>query len=213
MQYMVSGCKVNLLDNNIKILSKTFSNIEALNSYPKSICYISNIEMPLQPSVNDLISTVAFDYTFKQSKRMTAYYGSKDYAYSNTHHAKYPISTNPFIKSCIDEINMTFPGALVNTVLLNYYPDGDATIPFHSDNEFEICDDSFIFTYSIGHTRTLVFRDISSKKHLCKISLEHNSLIFFTKSSQLLYEHSIISKTMDCKTTCPRISLTFRKIN
>ena len=129
---------------------------------------------------------------------------------SNTNH---PIAANPLIKSCFDEIDKLFPEAKVNTVLLNYYPDGDATIPFHSDNEPEICRDSFIFTYSIGQTRTLVFRDIDSKKHLCNISLHHNSLIFFTKASQFLYEHSITSQTLDCTHDKRRISLTFRKIN
>ena len=209
MQSTVSGCRVNLLDTSTKIYSKQISDVNELNSYPKSICYISSSLMPTQLSVLDLVNSVKFDNTFKQSRRMTAYFGSKDYAYSNTHHTRQPITANPFIKSCFDRINMLFPRAMVNTVLLNYYPDGNASIPFHSDNEHEICSDSFIFTYSIGHTRTLVFRDINSKKHLCNISLVHNSLIFFNKASQFLYEHSITPETLD---RSPRISLTFRKI-
>ena len=90
--------------------------------------------MPTKLSVDDLINSVKFDNSFKQSKRMTAYFGLKDYAYSNTHHTKQPIVANPLIKFCFDEIDKLFPEAKVNTVLLNYYPDGDATLPFHSDN-------------------------------------------------------------------------------
>ena len=195
------------------IYNKKISDIAVLKSYTKSICFIYNTLMPTKLTVDDLINSVKFDNSFKQSKRMTAYFGLKDYTYSNTHHTNQPIAANPLIKSCFDEIDKLFPEAKVNTVLLNYYPDGDATIPFHSDNEPEICQDSFIFTYSIGQTRTLVFRDIDSKKHLCNISLHHNSLIFFTKASQFLYEHSITSQTLDCTHDKRRISLTFRKIN
>ena len=194
------------------IYSKKISDIAVLKSSTKSICFIYNTLLPTRLTVDDLLNSVKFDNSFKQSKRMTAYFGLKDYAYSNTYHTKQPIAANPLIKSCFDEIDKLFPEAKVNTVLLNYYPDGSATIPFHSDNEPEICQNSFILTLSIGHTRTLVFREIRSKKHLCNITLEHNSLIFFTKASQFLYEHSISSQTLDCIHDSRRISLTFRKI-
>ena len=96
-------------------------------------------------SAEDLVNSVRFDLSFKQSKRMTVKFGFKDHAYSNTHHTRQSsIAANPPTKSCFDETDKFFPEAKVNIVLLNYYPDGDATIPVQSDNGPEICPDTFI---------------------------------------------------------------------
>ena len=65
---------------------------------------------------------------------MTSKFGFKDYAYFNTHHTRQSIAADPLIKSCSDVMDQLFPEAKVNIVLLNYYPDGDTTIPFQLDN-------------------------------------------------------------------------------
>ena len=76
---------------------------------------------------------------------MTSKFGFKDHAYFNTHHTRQSIAADPLIKSCSNGMDHElFPEAKVNIVLLNYYPDGDTTIPFLLDNESEICPDTFI---------------------------------------------------------------------
>ena len=84
-------------------------------------------------------------------------------------------------------------------------------IPFHADDETDICNDSYIFTLSIGTTREMTFRNIDNKQHLLKLALSHRSLICFSKSSQSLYEHAVLAGTPQ-DITGPRISLTFRKL-
>ena len=94
------------------------------------------------------------------------------------------------------------------TVLVNYYPDGSSKINFHSDDEDDIEDNSFIFTLSFGHSRTIIFRTLERKKHVAKISLKDRSILLFSKASQHLFQHAIQHETG----VSERISLTFRKL-
>ena len=86
-------------------------------------------------------------------------------------------------------------------------------IPFHSDDEADISNDSYIFTLSIGALREMTFRTKHNKKHLLKLALPQGSLICFSKYSQSFFEHAILELEDDrLGPTGPRISFTFRKI-
>ena len=173
-----------------------------------SIIQLSNLD------VRSIVSSLTFDNIFHHSKRQTAFFGASSYNYSNTHHIPSPLSTNKVVQNCLSIINDTFPNAGLNSVLINYYPDAKAMIPFHSDDEADIYNDSYIFTLSIGALREMTFRNKRSKKHLLKLALPHGSLICFSKYSQSLFEHAILELEDDRRgPTGPRISFTFRKIH
>ena len=162
-------------------------------------------------NVLSLVNSLTFDNCFRHSKRHTAYFGDHSYNYSNTHHTPSPLSTNKIVYNCISILNKTFPNTGFNSVLINYYPDSRAMIPFHSDDEANICSNSYILTLSLGATREITFRNKINKKHLIKLALSHGSLIGFSKHSQALYEHAVLECVRQGPTG-PRISLTFRKI-
>ena len=194
-----------------KVLTLNLRLDQLLHSYnsERLICYIYPVPIQLTNlTIDEILHSITFDNSFHHSSRKTAYYGDYDYAYSTTLHVKKSIMEPSFLHSCIHTINQVFPTAEVNSVLINYYPNGKSVIPFHSDNEHSICQNSFIFTYSIGQTRTMLFRDHTTKNLLCKTRLSHNSLIIFSKLSQSHFEHSIAADN----TVDPRLSLTFRKL-
>ncbi|MEY3397442.1 MAG: hypothetical protein RL220_36 [Bacteroidota bacterium] len=93
-----------------------------------------------------------------------------------------------------------------NSVLCNYYRDGQDSMSWHSDNEPEM-DQELIASLSIGGTRTFRFRK-KGMKHSSGAQLEHGSLLVM-QNFQSLWQHSIPKSKKEC---APRINLTFRRI-
>ena len=189
------------------------------HSYPcflpkadSSICIVlSSLQQIPEIDVHSLAGSLTFDNCFNHSRRQTAYFGDLPYNYSFTNHTPSPLSSNSLVQNCISTLNETFPGTGLNSALVNYYPDARAIIPFHADDETDICYDSYIFTLSIGSTREMTFRDKNTKQHLLKLALSNRSLICFSKSSQSYYEHAVLAGDPQAHIG-PRISLTFRKL-
>jgi hypothetical protein len=79
----------------------------------------------------------------------------------------------------------------MNSVLINHYPAGeDSYLPEHSDNEGSIDPDSFICTLSVGATRVLTFKEISTGVETPLI-VEDNSLYYMSRNSQNFFTHRI----------------------
>ena len=206
---MASGVTVTKLDPKVRTLNLRFDQLPHCYNSERLICSIYPVPIQLTNlTIDEILHSITLDNSFHHSSRKTAYYGDYDYAYSTTLHVKKSITETSFLSSCIKTINQVFPSAEVNSVLINYYPNGKSVIPFHSDNEPSICQNSSIFTYSIGQSRTMLFRDLITKKLLCKTRLDHNSLIIFPKLSQSCFEHSIVADN----SVDPRLSLTFRRL-
>ena len=106
-------------------------------------------------------------------------------------------------------LNELFPFSGINSVLVNYYPDNSSRLPFHSDNEPEICKKSYIFTLSLGSNRYIAFRNAATKQTVATVKLRHGALMLFSRTSQEYFEHSILPQT-EPTTSSYRISLTFR---
>lgn len=124
------------------------------------------------------------------------------------HHSPQRISSNHYIELCFNLVIGLFPDAGLNSVLINYYPIGASKLNFHSDDESEICKDSYIFTLSLGHSRNMLFRSVKTKRHLARVTLNDRSLLLFSRASQYSFQHAIPPGTGDQA----RISLTFRKL-
>ena len=201
---------VDILHTRVKTISTHTPHLIA-QLEKDNICYLlPNFGNSLQLKIADVLNSLIFNEHVTGSCRYTAYYGDFPYSYSYSQHPAASLSENPVIKMCLDSVNELFLDAELNSVLVNYYPCGASKLNFHSDNESEIDDKSFIFTLSFGHNRTMAFRSLHYKKHLVNISLNDCSLLFFSKSSQHTYQHAILPDTG--VTGSERVSLTFRKI-
>ena len=144
--------------------------------------------------------------TYKQP-RLTALYGdtSKPYSYSNiTMYPKPYTDTLKLIKTKIEaEVQTQF-----NTVLLNYYRDGNDSNGWHADNEKELGTNPIIASISLGEERPFHFKHRTlNERH--KLILEHGSLLVMAGEMQHHWLHQI-AKTK--RLIGGRINLTFRQI-
>ena len=95
-----------------------------------------------------------------------------------------------------------------NSVLVNFYRDGQDSMGWHADDEPELGKNPTIAALSFGGERDLVFRNILSKETL-SIPQLHGALIIIDGQTQQYWQHAI-KKTK--KIISPRINLTFRNI-
>lgn len=192
---------------------------ESFDCRTSTICFISNIPELIWPNFDyDIfVKSLNFDHNFKKSKRYTAFYGTSRYSYGYTTHEPISISQNKYLLRFANSLSKHYAGLNFNTILINYYPHNCSHLPYHADNEIEIEPNSFIFTLSLGSSRKIMFRDISSKNVLLDITLSHGSQICFSRKSQDYFEHSI-PQTDGNAAVCSagihtsRTSLTFRNI-
>jgi alkylated DNA repair dioxygenase AlkB len=95
-----------------------------------------------------------------------------------------------------------------NSVLANYYRDGQDSMGWHSDDEKELGSNPTIASISFGGERNLIFRNKITKETITVPQLS-GSLFLIDGKTQKYWEHSI-KKTK--KIISPRINLTFRNI-
>ena len=171
-------------------------------------------DFPSRCEIPKFISTFDFSCAFQRSGRLTLFLGDLSYSYGATSHTARPISDYPVLGEFVEELNLVFPFAMVNSVLLNCYPNGNCHLPLHSDNEPEIDPDSYIFTFSLGRERIIEFAKNRFSSPVCKMTLKHGDLIIFSRSSQNKFLHGIprdnndVSKELDSS----RLSITFRRL-
>ena len=199
---------MDILSTRVKIISTHTPNLVAQLEKNNIFYLIPNFGKSMRLSLTGILNSLTFTEHVVGSSRHTAYYGNIPYNYSFSHHPAANLSENVLIKKCLDCLNELFSDARLNSVLINFYPCGASKLNFHSDDEIEIADESFIFTLSFGHRRTMAFRSLNHRKHLIKVSLNDCSLLMFSKASQHLYQHSILPETGATE----RVSLTFRSL-
>ncbi|WP_250657476.1 alpha-ketoglutarate-dependent dioxygenase AlkB family protein [Alkalimarinus coralli] len=140
--------------------------------------------------------------------RLQAWYGD-----DNSHYGYSGISLPPinwteelrYIKQKIEAITQQ----PYNSVLANYYRDGNDSVSWHQDNEPELGHNPVIASLSLGATRQFQLRHIARKHSTIKLNLPHNALLLMSGETQKNWQHQI-PKTK--KAVGPRINLTFRLI-
>lgn len=140
--------------------------------------------------------------------RLTAWYGDagKSYAYTGNRFNPFPWTPELLvIKNCIELI----AGVTFNSVLLNYYRDGNDSVAWHSDNETELGQYPVIASVSLGQVRTFDIRHKQNHTNKYSIRLESGSLLLMKGNLQQHWEHRI-AKSATSMT--PRVNLTFRTI-
>lgn len=140
--------------------------------------------------------------------RLMAWYGDTDksYTFSGTRFEPYAWTTE--LAGLKEQIERK-TGFTFNSVLLNYYRDGNDSVAWHGDNEDELGRNPVIASVSIGQERRFEFRYRPDHSRKYGLTLENGSLLIMKGDLQHTWEHRIPkSKTQNG----PRINLTFRTI-
>jgi len=94
-----------------------------------------------------------------------------------------------------------------NSVLLNWYKDGEEYMGWHSDNERILGPAPVVAMLSLGSTRSFLFRLKANHKIKHHLELQDASWLIMSPSTQVLWQHSLpVRKRIKEE----RISLTFR---
>lgn len=138
--------------------------------------------------------------------RLSAWHGDRAYRYSGLRLAPLPFS--PLLDT-LRRAAEAATGRPYNSVLLNYYRDGQDSMGMHSDDEPELGPEPAIASLSFGATRTFILRHKLTKATL-KLPLTDGSLLFMAGAMQANWMHGI-NKT--AKPVGARLNLTFRNID
>lgn len=139
--------------------------------------------------------------------RLSCWFGEPwmDYTYSN--HTMRASPLTPLLLEIKEKIE-THSGNRFNSVLVNYYRDGQDSNGWHSDDEPELGDNPIIASLSLGAPRDFHLRHKVDPSLKHKMSLEHGSLLMMRGQTQSRWQHHIPKRAK----ADGRINLTFRTI-
>lgn len=96
-----------------------------------------------------------------------------------------------------------------NSVLLNFYQDGNDTVGYHADDEPELGPEPFIASLSLGVSREFLLRFKQDHKTKISVDLTNGSLFVMAGETQQFWEHSLPRRK---RVKGLRINLTWRNI-
>ena len=101
-----------------------------------------------------------------------------------------------------------------NQILVNWYENGHHYIGKHSDDEKQLIPESYIFSLSLGSTRTFRIRNKESKKIVRDITLNDGDIVIMGGTTQKEFTHEITKISgKKGESISRRINITFRKFN
>lgn len=140
--------------------------------------------------------------------RLTAWYADGEtYDYTSLRRSA-PNGWTPellMIKGKVEAIS----GVRFNSVLLNYYRDGNDSVAWHSDNEKALGTHPVIASVSFGQVRCFDIRRKSDYSEKYSIRLESGALMIMKGDLQVDWEHRVAKSV---KILGPRMNLTFRVV-
>lgn len=140
--------------------------------------------------------------------RKVSFYGDEGISYTYSRKKMVLQPWTPLLKKLKDRIN-SLSDKSFNSVLINYYRNGDDYMGWHSDNETELGENPHICSLSLGQERDFVLRLKSDHTKKLKILLQSGDLLFMQDHIQELWEHSLPKRK---RAIGERINLTFREI-
>ena len=189
-QYLEDNCSLSYFEN---FLSKEFSK-ELFEHFKDNLSWHSE-------------SIFIYGKTMKQP-RLTAWIGMGLSAAS-----KY---SKPMVANDWDEKSLKLKelveektAAKFNSILLNYYRDGQDSMGAHADDEPILGKQPTIASVSLGEERRFYLKEKASKQTVWKEDLKDGSLLVMAGALQQLYVHGINKTTRQIG---PRINLTFRQL-
>ena len=139
--------------------------------------------------------------------RLIAWFGDpgSEYSYSGL-----KMNVRDWIEpiSRLKEIVQAHANVEFNSVLVNYYRDGNDKVGWHRDDEPELGATPTIASLSLGATRRFKFRHLETQQ-VVPIDLPAGSLVIMSGLSQACWEHEA---PRQIAVTEPRINLTFRQV-
>ena len=183
------------------------------NSYVVPFVMLPYILLPNQPFSQFQFSQLDLDTVFdhKLNNRAVCFYGDQKYSYGYVKHEPKPMPcSDNYLWEILNHLKGVLPDYEFNSVLLTKYSNGSECLGFHSDNEKEIMTGSDIVTISLGETRVLKFKSLSTSAGYPEQSLtvSHGDVFLMSRASQDIFQHSVTSGA----TTQPRISITLRML-
>lgn len=147
-----------------------------------------------------------FNQSFR-SPRLSAWYGEPGAAYRYSGVTHYPLPWLHELAELKIRLEAFFKHSF-NSVLLNYYRNGDDGMGAHSDDEAELGRQPVIASLSLGASRRFVFHPRPPNCGASiKLHLPHGSVLLMKGRCQRDWKHSL-PKTK--RAVGPRINLTFR---
>ena len=139
--------------------------------------------------------------------RLMAFYGDKGVSYSFSKNTFYALPWTESLLRMKNDLEQQFDVKL-NSVLLNYYRDGNDSMDWHQDNEKELGLNPVIASLNFGASRKFQLRNLQTKEKI-DLLLENGSLLIMQGSLQHYWQHRAPKTKKQCG---PRINLTFRYI-
>jgi alkylated DNA repair dioxygenase AlkB len=140
--------------------------------------------------------------------RLTAWYGDFGTDYSASGKVADPIPWTKellMIKAKVEPL----AGVKFNSVLLNYYRDGNDSVAWHSDRESVLGKHPVIASVSFGQVRSFDIRNKQDHREKYSVRLEHGSFLLMKAGLQEYWEHRIAKSIKPMKA---RVNLTFRVV-
>lgn len=139
--------------------------------------------------------------------RLQAWYGDPEAKYTYSGLDMTPMPWNDAlmnIKYDLEELCDT----RFNSVLANFYRDGQDSMGWHADNEPELGEKPVIASVTLGQARDFDFRhNVTGEK--VRFTLQNGSLLLMKGSTQRYWQHALPKRM---RANCGRINLTFRNI-
>ena len=172
---------------------------------PEESEYLMNkfiAEMPWQQKVVKMYNKNIF------TPRLTIWVGDPgtDYSFSGEKHDPLPWTEELLmIKNKIEPL----AGTKFNSVLLNYYRDGNDSVAWHSDNEDSLGRHPVVASVTFGQVRSFDIRNKKNHSQKFSVRLENGSYLLMKGELQEKWEHRIAKSNKPMK---ERVNLTFRVI-
>ena len=147
----------------------------------------------------------------KKNGRSVGAYG-EPYKYPGSGQAK-KTPLPPCVKSVVDKVNLEFPGANINSCVVNKYTGPSSSLPEHSDDESCLAPGSSIYTVSLGSAASITYRDLITKGEKSE-QIENRSLYVMSQNSQFYWTHRIDQHQAPADgAEYMRISITLRSVS
>jgi len=140
--------------------------------------------------------------------RLTAWYGDEEASYKYSGIELKPLPWYPKLLDLKKRIE-TFTEQPFNSVLFNWYRDGNDSMGWHSDDEKELGLNPVIASLSLGEARDFQFRRKDDHNVKKQITLKSGSLLVMSGEMQTYWQHQTPKRK---RINEGRINLTFRKI-
>ena len=143
-----------------------------------------------------------------RSPRLACWYGDPDAVYTYSGQRNEPRPWTPLLAGIRERVERA-SGARFNSVLLNYYRDGEDRMGWHSDDEPELGDAPLVASLSLGSTRVLRLAHRRRRWMRCELRLSGGSLLLMRPPLQADWRHCVPSAG---SVRAPRVNLTFRQV-